>query len=144
VSGSILSGFRTEAKRRGIPWKTVWDIYCELKAAEWQKREYPNEIRQAAWFLVTARRPGCWPFWRHGFSARWGKKIAKGHDFTIVPGYDTLGQELATLHPEYNTPDGTERLFEFLFSPYDKMPAAEMLLRQAFEKAESLLSNIPF
>ena len=87
--------------------------------------------------MATASTPGCWPFWRHGFLARWGDKLAKGADYTCVPGYDDLAQEVAAVHPEYSGDDGTERLFDILFSPYNRMPSAEELYRQALELAES-------
>lgn len=133
MSEHILNQFRREAKARGLSWAAVQAAYGEVKLAEREKRERPNEVRQAAWCMATT--PGCWSFWRHGFCARWGRRVER-HDYTAVPGYDLIGQELASWFPEYADDDGTERLFEFLFSPYDRMPTREELYCKAIDLAE--------
>jgi len=133
MPATILNQFRREAKARGLSWAAVEAAYWEIKQAEREKRERPNEVRQAAWSMATT--PGCWSFWRHGFCARWGRKVER-HDFTAVPGYDEIGQEIASWFPEYADDGGTERLFEFLFSPYDRMPTREEMYRKAIELAE--------
>jgi hypothetical protein len=131
-----LSQIRQAARSRGLSWAAVQAAYWELKEAERAKRQRSNEVRQSAWMLATASTPGCWPFWRHGFWARWGHKLAAGSDFTVVPGYDEIGQEMGGLFPEYSGDDGTERLFGFLFSPYDRMPSREELYQKALDRAE--------
>lgn len=128
--------YRQEARERGIKWAVVLAIYTELKAEERGKRERPNEVRAAAWTMHTASVPGCWPFWRHGFLSRFGRRIAKGADHTVVAGYDEIAQQIGTWFPEYADDDGTERLWDFLLSPYDKMPPAEELYRKAIDRAE--------
>ena len=107
------------------------EAYREIKAAEIQKRERPNEIRATAWTCYKANSPGCWPFWRHGFYATFKARLARGADYTIIPGYDEIAQEIATEFPEYAGDDGTERLWDFLLSPYDKMPSRDEMLRKA-------------
>jgi len=124
---------KREARQLGIAWDRVKATYAEIKASEQAKREHANEVRSTAWMLANASSPGCWPFWRHGFAARYGRKIAQGHDYTIVPGYDEIGQEIGTVFPEYADDDGTERLWDFLFSPYDRMPAAAELYAKALD-----------
>lgn len=128
--------FRTATRDRGLRWVDVLSAYREIKAGEWDSRQRDNEVRAAAWMMATASRPACWPFWRHGFASRWGERIANGSDFTIIPGYDEIGQQIASEFPEYATDDGTERLFEFLLSPYRKMPPTETLFRLAMERVE--------
>lgn len=148
MSGNPLYEIRREGQDRGFRWSDVQDAYRHVKAAEWEKRERPNEVRQTAWMLANAHSRGCWPFWRHGFSARWGHKIARGEDYTCVPGYDEIGQEIGWLFPEYGTDDGTERLWDFLFSPYDKLPSRDDLYDQAMDFlescAEDTLAEVPF
>ena len=128
--------FRQQARRLGLSWSAVQAAYCQLKQSEREKRERPNAVRQAAWTMVTANTPGSWPFWRHGFCARWGRKIAQDHDYTIVPGYDEISQEVGWYFPEYADDTGTERLWDFLFSPHDKLPTREELYRKAIDLAE--------
>ena len=111
-------------------------MYRDLKEAEWAKRERPNAVREAAWTMYTASTPGCWPFWRNGFR-RFARRIAKGADYTIVPGYDEIAQQIGWDFPEYAGPDGTERLWGFLLSPYDRYPRREELYRQAMDRVES-------
>jgi len=134
VSTATLAEVRREAKQRKIPWVAVQAAADQVKAAERDKREHANEVRQTAWYYATALSPGCWPFWRHGFRSRWGRRV-DDHDYTCIPGYDLLGQEVASAFPEYSTDDGTERLFDFLFSPYDKLPSAETVWRKALDLA---------
>jgi hypothetical protein len=137
-----LDALRREARSHGIPWCDVQDAYRDLKSQEWENRQYPNEIRQAAWTMATGSTPGAWPFWRHGFTSRWGARVERS-DFTAVPGYDEIAQEIGSLFPEYAGPDGTERLFEFLFSPYRRMPLAETLYRQAIDRLRNR-EPVPF
>jgi hypothetical protein len=128
-----IADIQREAKERGLDWATVRGVYCELREQEREKRERPNDIRQAAWSMATTL--GSHPFWRFGFASRWGKKVDL-HDFTIIPGYDEIGQQIASQFPEYDHDSGTENLFEFLLSPYDKLPTCEELYRKAMTLAE--------
>ncbi len=128
--------FRREARQSGLDWQAVQAAYEQIKQTERQRRERPNEIRATAWTMATASTPGCWPFWRHGFASRWGTRIARGADFTVVPGYDEIGQQIGTAFAEYADDDGTERLFEFLLSPYDRLPTREEMYRQAVDLAQ--------
>lgn len=147
-----LTKIRAEAKRRRIPWAAVQAAYREVKSLEWEKRQRPNEVREAAWCFATPR--GCWPFWRHGFLSRFGKRFARGGDLTHIPKYDTIAQELSWYFPEYAGPDGTERLWEFLMSPYDRMPDRERMYvralntvladRRARKVSPDLSAAIPF
>jgi len=135
-NNTIMRRIKQEARRRGLAWSAVEDAYREVKAAEREKRERPNEIRSFAWFIATASTPGSWPFWRHGFYSRWGHRIARGADYTVIPGYDEIGQQIGGAFPEYTDDTGTERLFEFLLSPYDKLPSREEMYDAALDLAE--------
>ena len=44
---------------------------------------------------------------------------------------------MATVFPEFAGDDGTERLWDFLLSPYDRYPPAEKLYQKALELALS-------
>ncbi len=115
----------------------IREAYRQIKAGERDKRRRPNEVRATAWWMFTASTPGSWPFWRHGFVARFGRRLARGADFTIIPGYDEIGQEIATQFPEYAGDDGTERLWAFLLSPYDRLPGRDEMMRKARSLAEA-------
>lgn len=121
---SIVAEVRAECKRLGIPFDAVRDAKRAMQDAERAARERNNEIRQVAWGTATSR--GCWPFWRFGFRARWGRRYDE-NDHTAIPGYDLIHQVVASQFPEFDTPDGECRLFEFLMSPYERFtPPAEM------------------
>lgn len=136
MATDTLQHVRREAKRRDLPFSAVRDAYRQIKQTEREKRERPNEIRALAWMMAVASTPGSWPFWRHGFCSRFGRRLARGADYTIIPGYDEIGQQIGTLFPEYADDDGTERLFEFLLSPYDKLPGPEETYHKALDLAE--------
>jgi hypothetical protein len=105
--------------------------------ADRETNEYPNSIRQTAWYIATANSPGCWPFWRHGFISRWGK-LRDRHDLDAIPNYDGIAQQVASQFPEFATNDGTERLFDFLFQPYKKYLTAEEIYQKALHLAPRL------
>ena len=134
-----LTEIRQEARRRGLDWAAVEAAYREVKAMEREKREHPNEIRASAWMLYTASSPGCWDFWRHGFLARFGHRLARGADHTIIPGYDEIAQQIATMYPDFAGDDDTARLWDFLLSPYDRLPSREEMYRKALELAEGFI-----
>ena len=140
---STISDIRREARRRRLDWPAVRAAFEEIWEAEHAKRERPNEVREAAWIMATASVPGCWPFWRHGFASRWGRKVDL-HDYTAVPGYDEIGQQIGTLFGEYADDDGTERLFELLMSPYDRLPERAEIYQRALETVEAQDNAIPF
>ena len=126
---------RREARGRGLPWSAVQEAYYELKEREWAKRERPNEVREAAWMIANAHAPGSWGFWRHGFERRFGRRVYLS-DYTAIPNYDTIAQQIGWYYPEYATDDGTERLFDFLMSPHQTYPTRERLLREALDRVE--------
>jgi len=136
MSKGPLYLIRREAQERGLRFGDVQAAYWEVKENEQQKRRRCNEVREAAWIMHTASRPGCWPFWRHGFGARFARQLARGRDYTCVPGYDEIGQQIAGEFGEYAGDDGTERLWAFLFSQYDRMPSREEMMRRAMELVE--------
>jgi len=131
-----MNEIRREARERGLDWNAVRQAAAEVRDAEREKRQRPNEVRETAWIMATACTPASWPFWRHGFYSRWGRRIARGADYTVIPRYDEIAQEVGWYFPEYSGDDGTERLFEFLLSPYDKLPTREEIYRKAMDLVE--------
>jgi len=125
---------RKEARRRNLTWADVQAVYEELKAEAYEIRERPNEIRRVAWTMYTSA--GCHSFWRHGFVARFGDRMARGADLTSIPFYDELAQQVSWEFPEYADDAGTERLWDFLLSPYDKLPSAASLYAEALDRVE--------
>jgi hypothetical protein len=123
---------RQRCQEAGVKITDVKAMYQFLRDVERDAQERPNAVRQAAWETCTSK--GCHPFWRHGFEKRWGK-IYHENDVDALPfDYDRLAQIVASYFPEYDTDDGTERLFAFLFSPFvPKKPAAE-LYNEAIER----------
>ena len=141
MSKGPLYLIRREVQERGLRFADVQAAYWEVKENEREKRRRPNEIREAAWMMHTASRPGSWPFWRHGFCARFARQLARGQDHTCVPGYDEIGQQIATAFGEYGGDDGTERLWDFLFSQYDRMPSREEMMGRAMDLVERELAH---
>jgi len=114
---------KQQAKAAGIAWRLVREAAAELVEREREARAHDNEVREVAWSFYTT--PGCWPFWRHGFLARLGRKV-EGGDYTRIPGYDTLAASVACQFPEYAGDDGCAALWDLLLSPFERMrPRAE-------------------
>lgn len=125
-----------EARRRGLAWDDVRGVFEQLWEGEKLKRERANEVRQTAWFYHRAAFPLCWPFWRHGFVSRWGARVERA-DYTVIPGYDELWQEVSWRFPEYAHDGGCQELWDFLLAPYDKLPEREEVYRRAIELVEA-------
>jgi hypothetical protein len=130
-----VARLRSLAKAAGVSWQAVVDRYEMLREQDREKRARPNEVRQAAWWYATANSPGCAPFWRHGFVARYGRRVEQS-DHTAIPGYDEIAQEVGSRFGEFAGDDGTERLWSFLLSPYEKRPSREDLLKRALRELE--------
>ncbi len=130
MSASMITRLRREAKRLGLAWPDVLGRYRQLKEEAIERREIPNAVRELAWQIATWYSPGCWPFWRHGFAKRWGRRYFE-NDQTAIPNYDTIQQQVGWYFPQYAGLDAEHALFEFLFSPYDRLPAAAELYDRA-------------
>lgn len=141
ATADSLHEVRREAKRLGLPWRAVRDAYRVVKAAEWERRQHVNDVRETAWCLATPR--SCWPFWRHGFLSRFGRLIARGADYTAIPGHDLLAQSIASYFPEYAADDGPERLWAMLLSPYDRMPTQRSLYLAALAIVQAARAPVP-
>lgn len=143
-----LAEFRAEAKAAGIPWSWVCQQKAELVENELEKRDEPNAIRRSAWEMHVGPDSGSAPFWRHGFIARFGARIAKGADFTCIPGYDTIAQQIASEFPRFDEGHagdcgGTETLWEFLLSDYIPMPPVEEFYWEAIELLRDRVTSQP-
>jgi hypothetical protein len=126
---------RQEARKMELDFAAVRHHYEQIKEETRAAHEHPNYIRQTAWAHFKAHSPGCWDFWRHGFYYSYRHRLAKGADYTVIPGYDCLAQTMAESFPEFATDDGTERLWEFLLSPYDRLPTAAECWKKALDRA---------
>ena len=124
---------KREARKAGLAWDDVQAMFAMLWEGEKLKRERANQVRAAAWFYHRAQHPRCWPFWRHGFVSRYGRRVEKA-DYTVIPGYDTLWQEVSWSFAEYAHDGGCQELWDFLLSPYDKLPEREEVYRRAIER----------
>jgi len=131
-----LTDLRNESRHLGIPWPAIREAYAQIREEEILQREHPNAIRQAAWAMATS--PGCHPFWRHGFLSRWGQRIARGADYTIIPRHDEIAQQIGWDFPEV---DDSQQLWDFLLSPHDRLPTAKTMYSKALDRAERELSK---
>lgn len=142
---ATIRELRNEAKRRGYRWADVQAAYEAIKVEEQERREYLNEVRRDAWGIVVGCRTPSAQFWRHGFQRRYGDKVAE-NDYTLVPKYDLIAQEIGWNYPEYQGDDGADRLFDFLFTPYNRMPTSVEMYERALERVAAMDgdADIPF
>lgn len=125
VETSASQSLRCRVREAGYSWADFCNVYQAVKTHERDRRERPNEIRAMAWAMLSS--PGCWSFWRCGFQNRYGAAVEQ-YDLTVIPGYDEIGRVIGLQFPEYGDDEGTERLFDFLMAPYDKMPGRDELI----------------
>lgn len=106
------------------------DVYQQLKYMAREERSYHNEVRQFAWRCANPRTPGSWPFWRHGFLSRFGRRVERS-GYTGIPNYDGIAQQVGWEFPEFATDEGTDRLWDMLLTPYNRLPSRDELMSQA-------------
>lgn len=104
----------------------------EVVARHKEQYAYTNEIRRTAWAMHTAKTPRAHGFWRHGFQVRFARRVNL-QGYTAIPNYDGIAQAIATMFPEFGTDDGTDRLWELLLSPYERIPSGDALRDAAID-----------
>jgi hypothetical protein len=123
---------RAECRRLSLPEDIVAGAYDHLAAAEAQTIRR-REMREQAWKMFNANRPGCHAFWRGGFRTRWGKRVDE-HDYSIIPGYDQLHGQICGFYPEW---EGRE--YEFwceLLSPLPRLTPPRELWQAAIDAVQ--------
>lgn len=139
-----VAEIKAEARENHVPWATVREIAEAMIEAERESRGYDNEVRQFAWFLVTAHTPASQPFWRHGFRSRFGRRVEK-HGYEAIPRHDLIHMQVASQFPRFDTPTGIDDLFDFLFADYVPLtPRGEVYaaaLAFALEEAEAAAAD---
>jgi hypothetical protein len=131
---------RHEASRRGVPWDWIRDQKDRLVEIEREKRLPQVEARQAAWWSYVGRDSGSASFWRHGFKARFGRRLAVGADYTCVPCYDEIAAAVREQVDEYSA-WSTEEIFAFLLADYQPFPARSRFWWEAWEEIEQRVAS---
>lgn len=132
---ATIKELRETASREGIPWKWVRDLKNELVRLEEEKRAATVRARQVAWWRYVGQNSGSAPFWRHGFAARFEHRIARGADYTIIPGYDEIAYTLRSTVGEYSEWE-TDDVWEFLLSDYEPQRPREVFYAEALAMIE--------
>lgn len=124
------------ARRLGIGWGDVQAAAKMVRAQEKQARADLDELRQTAW---CCNRPGSWPFWRHGFKSRWGKRV-DDHDYTVIRGHDTLHQECVASLGLFA--DDLKGFWDFLMSDYQPLDPWPTVLLAAIGELEEARQSV--
>ena len=107
------------------------DTISQIEEGERARREHLWEVRRtAAEFYFGGERCRHAGRWAHIFQEQFGR-MTEGRDHTVIPRYDELAQEVASVFPEYQDEDGTARLWDFLLGPHDPMPQRDLIVRAA-------------
>lgn len=134
---------RAAAREAGIRWSWVVARKNVLVALEREKREGPEGVRREAWRLACyysgwAESRADW--WTVGFQRCFPRITRTGEaDFTSIPRYDRIASAIALEWPEF-APEhegdvgATERLFDFLLTPYQPWPPRERFYWEALEE----------
>ena len=131
-----LAELKSEARRAGVPWSWVVDQKNELVRLEAEKRAHLVEARQAAWYSYVGRNSGSAPFWRHGFRARFGRRLQEG-DHTIIPCYDEIAAAVQEQVEQFRSFE-CEEIWELLLSDYEPWPPREHFYWESLELLGSL------
>ena len=129
----VPRSIRLECRQRGIDPAFVADVKGALAAHQDYGIGRRREMRQLAWQSFHANHPGYHPFWRHGFQAHWGKRV-DAHDYTVIPGYDELFEEVSGEFPEWRERD-THDFYAELLSPCPRLETAAELWERALGEA---------
>lgn len=128
-----INELRAEAKQLGVPWSWVLELKEELIQLASESRAPRVEARQEAWFCYVGRKSGSAPFWRHGFQSRFGRRLAQGSDYTIIPCYDEIADAVRQMAEEYSAWDSAE-IWDFLLSDYEPWPPREHFYWEALHQ----------
>lgn len=126
---------RREAICRGLEWADVQDCFELLQEALEGRFAHADEIRRAAWGFATAGQPRLRHQWRNGFAGKYGRQVA-ARDYTVIPRYDEIAQQIAWWFPEFADDTGCERLWDSLLAPPEPRPDWRALYRAAMEVVE--------
>jgi hypothetical protein len=122
----VPPAIRAECRARGIDPAFVADVKAALRDQQDNGPLRRREMRQMAWQKM--KPPGCWPFWRHGFRAHYGKRV-DDHDYTAIPNYDELHAEVSAEFPEWA--EDEYGFFCELLSPCPRLETAAELWERA-------------
>lgn len=135
---ATVSDIRSIARANGLKWIDVVEARKDVEKA-WRETsgyDYEMEVRKVAWEATVGHGTAASKRFRHGFAQRFRSAIAKGGDYTAIPGYDSIAQQVAAEFREFANNDdscsGTERLFDLLLSPNTKIPTID-LYREALD-----------
>ena len=124
-----------QAKEAGVRYSDLLDYKRQVEMEEWSRRERPWAVRRAAWRIHTGSSPWLWAIWPFGFQREATKHNCYEGDYTTFPGYDEIHDGIKREFPEYDTGDGEQRLFDYLFSPANPMPTPSELWAEALDRA---------
>jgi len=119
------------AKEMGLDWSLIVEVANELAQAEAAKRQ--DDVRQAAWRVLTGERACYAEFWRHGFASRFAARL-ESSDYTSIPAYDIIYDRVRREFPAWDYEGGEGGLFDFLLSNRPAMPTRAELLGQALDQ----------
>lgn len=129
---TIPTDIRRQAIVSGVPLAALTDVYREFRQLARQEQEWMWELRKRVW-SEYAYTPESRDFWRHGMQVRFRYAFAEG-DMTNIPRWDDVAQSMACEFPELSgNDDVSQRLFELIREPHNRLPTAEETWREAFD-----------
>jgi hypothetical protein len=114
------------ARALGINWADVCEERDRLRADDCAQRDYLETARQIAWSSFGGHPA----FWRNGFSKRFGARMARGADYTVIRGHDEIASAVRCSVPEFADVE-TGELFELLLAPYEPRTSTDALYTMA-------------
>lgn len=105
----------------GVAWSEVCEERDRLRQAEADDRHYLEVARKTAWSYWRTRMgwsPSQESFWRNGFQRVFGRKMARGADYTVVRFHDEIAESVRCNVPELAN-DSTDDIWALLLSPYE-------------------------
>lgn len=129
---NIPGDIRKAALAVGIPLPVLHGTYQQFRQLARLEREPYWNIRRAVW-KHYAYSDESLSFWRHGMHARFRRAFEEG-DCTNIPGWDDVAKSMAAEFPELAGEDNiSQRLFELIREPHQRMPTAEETWREVLD-----------
>lgn len=116
---------RQMAKQLGIRFAIVRDWYRQLRLLARNSVAWEWELRQRVWSHYCG--PNSESFWRHGMQVDFAYAFGEG-DQDAIPGFDEVADLLGW---------DAQQLFDFIRSPYTRMPSAADTWRELFDRLET-------
>lgn len=130
-----------------VQWTDIEARAAEIHAVAVQSNAREYEIRRAAYQSVCPPAKRHMPYWKsfgQWNNPRYRGAFGGGNDWTVIPNWDSVAEELAGMFPElWNDNRPAETLYQLIIAPVSQTPTLREALAMAFDELVSPVMSAP-